>query len=276
MIDALGDGVAELRPSRERYDALYLSPHLDDVTLSCGGQVHQRTARGERVLVVTLFTADVPEGPISELASDVLLWMGLRREDATEVRRREDEAACEILGAEPIHWPFPEATFRRNGGLPLYADAEELFGEPSPAEGLLVREIAEALGQLPQADAIVAPLGVGSHVDHQVVRRAAEKAFGDRLAYYEDFPYVRKLFALGRALEHRRDWREVTIELEKENLDARKRAIGAYRSQLAPLFGDAARMHKAVDRYARRIGGRGWSKGPSRGGERLWYRRLDR
>ena len=265
MIDPLQGNIADVRPALERYDALYLSPHLDDVALSCGGQIHRRTSRGERVLVVTVFTADVPDGAISELASKVLLWMGLRREDATEIRRREDEAAAEILGAETIHWPFPEATFRRNGGLPLYTEAEDLFGETSPAEGLLIGEISESLALLPMADAIFAPLGVGSHVDHQVVRRAAEKAFGDRLAYYEDFPYVRKLFALGRALGHRSAWRPVKLELEREDLEARSRAIEAYTSQVTPLFGDVSRMRRAVKRHARRVGG-----------ERLWYPRPER
>ncbi|MCP5190661.1 MAG: PIG-L family deacetylase, partial [Pseudomonadales bacterium] len=39
---------------KQPYDSIYLSPHLDDVPLSCGGQVYQETSAGRRVLVVTL------------------------------------------------------------------------------------------------------------------------------------------------------------------------------------------------------------------------------
>lgn len=39
-------------------DAIHLSPHLDDVVLSCGGQIAARCGRGESVLVVTLAAGD--------------------------------------------------------------------------------------------------------------------------------------------------------------------------------------------------------------------------
>ena len=35
---------------------------------------------------------------------------------------------------------------------------------------------------------LLAPLGVGGHVDHVLVRSAAERS-GARVAYYSDFPY---------------------------------------------------------------------------------------
>ena len=44
----------------EHYDALYLSPHLDDAALSCGGQIAQATRRGARVLIVTVMAGDPP------------------------------------------------------------------------------------------------------------------------------------------------------------------------------------------------------------------------
>jgi LmbE family N-acetylglucosaminyl deacetylase len=36
------------------FDHIYLSPHLDDVALSCGGQIFLHTTAGQSVLVVTL------------------------------------------------------------------------------------------------------------------------------------------------------------------------------------------------------------------------------
>ncbi|MEZ4728018.1 MAG: PIG-L family deacetylase [Caldilineaceae bacterium] len=42
------------------YDAIYLSPHLDDVALSCGGQIFGATRTGQRVLIVTITAGDPP------------------------------------------------------------------------------------------------------------------------------------------------------------------------------------------------------------------------
>ncbi|MEM6797489.1 MAG: PIG-L family deacetylase [Acidobacteriota bacterium] len=246
-----------------RYDGIVLSPHLDDAALSCGGRIHRRTARGEKVLVVTVFTGDVPEGPLPELAAQVLLSMGLRRDEAMERRREEDERACEILGAELMHWPYLECPLRRGaGGAPLYQDYRGLFGQPSPEDEALIEDLAEAMRGLPRADHLVAPLAVGSHVDHHLVRRAAERAFGDRLAFYEDFPYVRKTFALGRALGKRRAWREESLALGLDDVRAKVDSVAAYRSQIAPLFGDEAIMERRVRRWVRKVGG-----------ERQWFPR---
>ena len=44
----------------EHYAALYLSPHLDDAALSCGGQIAQATRQGRRVLIVTVMAGDPP------------------------------------------------------------------------------------------------------------------------------------------------------------------------------------------------------------------------
>ena len=38
------------RPNPVRYDLLFLSPHFDDVALSCGGRVAEETTAGRRVL----------------------------------------------------------------------------------------------------------------------------------------------------------------------------------------------------------------------------------
>lgn len=262
MLDSSAFGLD--RPTHERYDALYLSPHLDDVALSCGGRVHRRADRGEKVLAVSVFTGDVPEGPLSELAAAVLLSMGLGRDEALDTRRAEDLAACEILGAEAIHWPYEDATFRRDeDGEPLYATRRELFGEPAAADRELEDELVEALSQLPSADLVAAPLGVGGHVDHLLLRTAAERAFGDKVVFYEDFPYVRKVFALRRALGDRSDWRSVSETLDEADLAAKVRAVAAYATQLAPLFGSERRMERQVRRRAWRTGG-----------ERFWYRKL--
>ncbi len=59
---------------------IFVSPHLDDVVLSAPGRVLARTERGERVVVLTVFS----EGDAR--------YAG---------RREEDRSALAILGAEP-------------------------------------------------------------------------------------------------------------------------------------------------------------------------------
>ena len=103
---------------------------------------------------------------------------------------------------------------------------------------------------------------MGGHVDHRLLRAAAERAFGDRIAYYEEFPYIQwKLFALARARGPRRGWTAESIPLSAAAVEARIEAIGCYASQVRPLFRDAAQLSKRVRRHVRRAGG-----------ERLWRR----
>jgi hypothetical protein len=109
------------------------------------------------------------------------------------VRRAEDARAVARLGAEALVWSLPDAIYRLHPatGEPLYTDNDQLFGQLSPAEAPLVAELAAQMGALPPAGRIVAPLVLGNHVDHQLVRAAAEKAFAS-LYYYEDYPYVQR------------------------------------------------------------------------------------
>ena len=43
------------------YDTIFLAPHLDDVVLSCGGQIFLETEAGNSVLVVTIMAGDPPQ-----------------------------------------------------------------------------------------------------------------------------------------------------------------------------------------------------------------------
>ena len=41
------------------YNHVYLSPHLDDIALSCAGRIAAQVAAGELVLVVTVFSGSL-------------------------------------------------------------------------------------------------------------------------------------------------------------------------------------------------------------------------
>src|SRR5689334_12434287 len=77
---------------------VYLSPHLDDAALSCGGMIHQQTQAGERVVVVTLCAGGPPAGALSDFAQSLhTRWQ--TPVEAVAVRRAEDLAALKVLGA---------------------------------------------------------------------------------------------------------------------------------------------------------------------------------
>ena len=251
------------------YDVIYLSPHLDDAALSCGGQIYQRTQRGERVLIVTITAGDVPDGPLSELAQ---LHHDRWQLEANTVqgRRQEDVAACHILGAGYEHWSWPDCIYRRHPQTnePLYTTVEAIFGQVHPAEQNVVVELAQQMAQLPTAPEILAPLGVGQHVDHQLTREAAEMNYGRfHLTYYEDYPYVAMPGHLSQLISpDDATWQAAVIPLRQKAIQAKYRAIAAFESQLSTFFQDQADLEAQVGGYITQVGG-----------ERLWhYRPEDR
>ncbi len=245
----------------QKYDAIYLSPHLDDAALSCGGQVFQATAAGQRILILTVMAGDA--GRVAPAGYAALLherWqLGA---NGVAQRRREDATACRILGAAYQHWDVPDCIYRTDGqNQPLYADWAQITGSVHPADAPLAPKMAERLAQLPPAGRVVAPLAVGRHVDHQIVRQAAEMVYGKRLFYYEDYPYVQAPGALDEIISPAGQWTAVTIPLSARGVQVKARAIEAYVSQISTFFRDRDDLLRQITTYAQITGG-----------ERLWQR----
>jgi LmbE family N-acetylglucosaminyl deacetylase len=243
------------------YDTLYLSPHLDDAALSCGGQIHQLTAAGRSVLVVTITAGDPPAVPPSAFAQ----LLHDRWQLAGEVvagRRAEDAAACHRLGADYLHWDIPDCIYRVDpvSGAALYPSGETIFGAVHPAEASLITALAQRMAALPPCGRVIAPLAVGRHVDHQLVRAAAEQWQGSALFYYEDYPYVQRPEALAEAPAFSpAEWHPTIIPLTPADLQAKYDAITCFQSQLSTFFTDPADLERQVGGYAAAVGG-----------ERLW------
>lgn len=254
------------------YDRVYLSPHLDDAVLSCGGSIWQEGQAGERVLVVTVF-AGAP--PADELLSPFARELHTRwghPDDAVAQRREEDQAALTLLGAEAVHWPYTDCIYRQipDGRFP-YASEGALWGEVHVAEMDLISELADRMTALPlsprNADAplhvVCAPLGVGHHVDHQIVRRAVESS-GHAVLYYEDYPYANDRQAVQAALQPEEvGWRADLVSLSEDALRAKIAAIACYRSQLSTFWTGLTEMSAEIRRFAELTG----SGGPA---ERYW------
>lgn len=250
---------------------LYLSPHLDDVVLSCGGQIAQLVRSRSHVHVVTVFAGDaVPGAAVSPHVQELHERWKLDRHNPSPGRRAEDMAALKAISASirVTHLPFPDCVYRLGKmGWPLYFTRDSIFGAVAEVEAPLVEEIFQTLKRMrasvPRDASVYLPLTAGHHVDHQIVRAAGERWAGQRqVIYYEEFPYAEKPEQVTRALDgdplqaHR-------IELDEGALISKVTAIACYRSQISTFFKDEAEMAARVRAYAQVVG-----DGPP--AERLW------
>jgi len=247
------------RYSRNKlYDYIFLSPHLDDVVLSCGGFVSQLTEAGLSVLVATLFAGDPLHGPLSKLARKAHELWGLG-DQAMRVRRDEDSRACNELGADYIHLGLVDCIYRRHprSGMPLYSTQDDVFGAIHPADlDSVFIDLSVALTTVPSAKQMFAPLGIGNHVDHQLLCMAVEEVMATTVSFYEDYPYcVRSTWSAppqaSAKLHH----------IPTPALERKLRAIRAYSSQLSSLFSTESNMISQVTVDLRAVGG-----------ERFWHR----
>jgi len=242
---------------------VYLSPHLDDAALSCGGRIYTQTKAGERVQVVTVFGGvPSPGEALSPFAQDLHARWGHPPEAAAR-RQEEDLAAMALLGAEPVHWPYADCIYRRtaDGRFP-YAGEEALWASVDPAEEGLVSELTARLAlSTARAGTIYAPLSIGNHVDHQIVRRMVE-SHPRPIVYYEDFPYAAEPQAARAALT-RGDWEAKSVLLSEEAMMTKIDAIACYRSQLSTFWASFEEMAAMVRAYAEEVCG-------GRPAERYW------
>ncbi len=243
---------------------LFLSPHLDDAVLSCGGQIHSLCAAGHSVVVYTVM-AGKPQGPLPEspILSDLHARWGTAGNPVAE-RRGEDIKALRRLGAVARHGALLDCVYRvryTESGEPqaLYPSEQSLWGEPVPDDPALA--LLEALPLLyPQADAVHVPLGAGGHVDHRLVRdwgRRLARANPELAVYfYEEYPYSRHPDAVQRALRifDGVSLMPTVIVLDEAALHAKIEAIACYESQISTFWPDIETMAKEVRAAAEQTG----------------------
>lgn len=255
-----------------RYAHVFLSPHLDDAALSCGGTIARLTGEGQPVLVVNVCAGSPPPaGPFSAFATELHTRWALPADEAVARRLAEDAAALAILGADSLGLGLLDAIYRMPAA---YVDDATLFGTVAPGDTLAAAagpQLAAIAAHLPGA-VFYAPLGVGSHVDHQAVYAAAASlaAAGATVAFYEDYPYV----AVEGALEHRlaelggpAAFLPTVVGIDT-TLPRKIAAVAAYTSQIDALFGGQTHMAAAVTAYARQV-----APADAGYGERGWVRR---
>lgn len=260
------------------YRHIYLSPHLDDAVYSCGGTIGLQARAGQRVLVVTVF-AGIPSARMrsslfatrfhtymgfDQFASRVLKYRGVGRRAlkmrellglnpntgaVITARRDEDASVLTYLQADYLWLDYLEAIYR---GTPAYYSQQSQLvgGEVNPADRWIDKRLAQDLITLHKRlpDAVwYAPLGVGCHLDHQIVFFAVEQLVmsGACVKFYEDFPYVTKESSLEQRLKAAGWTLEADLIDISETLHMRQRAAEMYGSQVKMNFENIARTYSS-------------------------------
>jgi LmbE family N-acetylglucosaminyl deacetylase len=226
---------------------IFISPHFDDVVLSCGGLIWEQTHKGTSIEIWTVCAGDAQPGSLSLLAMACHQQWGMASaEEVVATRRIENQEAAAIVGAEMVNFSIPDCIYRRSPtGELLYP--ENVFASIHPVDINLDSEIAAALvTELQPDDLVVSPLAIGNHVDHILTRRAAELL--DRpLWYYADIPYLLNQPDLLQSATV--GFEETIYQVTKKGLGYWQNGISAYKSQILMLFNTEEKMREAIHLY---------------------------
>jgi LmbE family N-acetylglucosaminyl deacetylase len=261
---------------------LFLSPHPDDAALSCGGLIELLHVRGERVVIVSVYSGASDLDTLTPYQREALGFADAAAHGAADepagpaeamaIRRREDVAYARFAGADPIFLDLPDAVFRG------YVGDEGLMGPPRTDDPAPVEALAAVLTRL-RPDSVYVPLAVGGHVDHRLVRAAALAALGLEAGrpparrrsgpgsdletrFYEDFPYaLRESFegppdlppGIRAGLQGAPSLRAEVVDIGS-TLERKLAGIRTYASQLGRLFGGDVAMTADVRAQAARVG----------------------
>jgi LmbE family N-acetylglucosaminyl deacetylase len=228
-----------------------LSPHFDDAAL--GASLLLLHHPGSTVITIMGGRPPAYPDPVSPWDSLGGFHVG---DDVVAVRREEDRAAMQVLGAEPVWLDF--------------VDHQYLAPEQRATVADMVSGLEEAI-LAARPTAVFAPMGL-ANPDHVVTHKAAMavRDHHPELGWfcYEDHGYkhlpgllarrVAKLFTSGR-------WPTPAIVPIDTDHQAKRKAIWCYTSQIPPLEQDhalSARMEANVPEQFWRIAPppRGWER----------------
>ena len=229
---------------------IVLSPHLDDAVLSCGALMNY-ASKETCVTAVTFFT-EGSEPPYTYSARCYLRQTRAHHANSLFLARRvEDQAVLRGAGINYVHVGLTEVLFRRRtqpllNRLPwasrLIPELSYLYptyrlhvirGGISPDDASTIHRILDTIDHLSQKSStlFLAPLAVGGHKDHILVRTAAELS-RKRVAYYSDFPYNTR-YSVDLSFVQRKSLVQATWT---HDLAAKLPLIRAYRTQVDALF----------------------------------------
>lgn len=249
---------SEQRITRSRYDYIYISPHLDDVTLSCSGAICRQQTQGLNILVVTIFAGE-PQPPFSPFVQSVHRSWHAQEENPYQVRKEEERKAMALLRVDYAWLDWFEILYRD----PELSDANDFFWEPGTSiehsrDAALFTTLcawfADASQVYPGVQFVV-PLGLGMHRDHQFVFRAALNTLdSDRVFFFEDFPYA-TYYSKDELIDYVKPYNMGFIEVDiSDCLEQRIAASEMYQSQIPTFFYMASSFRELIRAYTLKAG----------------------
>jgi LmbE family N-acetylglucosaminyl deacetylase len=208
--------IQNIHTTHRRYDHVYVSPHFDDVAASCSGRILKQIQGGESVLVVTVFTARATQQPVntSRALSAILDY---------DRRRSEDNRAMQRLGVDFVWLEVPEVLFRFHPPWMRYWPSFRA----TPNNRRLCKQVTRRLEEICRQTActtMVLPLGVGQHMDHQILYQAGLKLLDGhghdaRIVFFEEIPYAIFSFLLIYRLKKTGIWQSMRQALHGQPMD---------------------------------------------------------
>ncbi len=227
-----------------------LSPHLDDAAFSLYLWLARWSSASLQLRVVNFFTVSSYAPRTPSTSPNVI----------SDIRKREDRQALSLIstgiGVECLD--LLDAPLRLGIGVDRVCNPDAARLQDGLDADALGGELRKYFAQ----GLVLAPLGLGNHIDHLAVREAAISASAYRkLGFYEDLPYaawtpVRALHNRISETEQRTGLRlrPCVIRSDHAAISRKGRVIGKYQSQIG------RRDASAIVRFASTY----------RGGERIW------
>lgn len=245
-----------------RYDAVIISPHPDDAVLSMSGTIKNMLQQNKHCLVLNVFVGrpnmvtTLSEIAIKYIKED-LEKIIISVSDACilhEIRQQEDQKALNFLGVYSLNLKYLDAIYR---GDPAYYPTEDLlFDNIHTKEKCLIDELGDIIiNAVESAITYYFPLGVGNHVDHQIVfetgLRLHEKGYNVR--FYEEYPYCIKEDVVEKRIQKtNRTFKNYLLDITPF-IDIKTQIIKCYGSQIAGLFQTEENLVLLLETYHRKI-----------------------
>jgi LmbE family N-acetylglucosaminyl deacetylase len=215
-----------------------LSPHRDDASFSLGLALGLWSAASVRLQVLNFFTqsAYAPHSPATTV------------EEISATREEEDREALAFIhnGITVTSLHLLDAPLRLH--LPFSQITQESSAEKITPQEL--SSLSQCIQQHCAGSLPIAPLGLGNHVDHIAVHRAAVNSLPSQtLAFYEDLPYAiwtspADLQARVESVERKTGVQLMPFVVQAQNAITRKRQIASfYRSQITAEEADNIARH---------------------------------
>lgn len=152
---------------------IFLSPHFDDGIGSAGATIKRLIDSGEKCCLMTIMAA-IP-------------WHRPHKVIYVSRRRLENSNAARALRCRVKNAPFHDAIHRkwiRN----RIQTKKQLFTDEITEPDLIKKISAYILKNTKPNDILIAPAGLGNHLDHRIVN-AAVQGLKRKVYFYEEFFY---------------------------------------------------------------------------------------